>query len=256
MYAQLIRQKLSTRQLALGLGLKVGRGGMLRCPFHEDSQSSLKIYRDPARGWYCFGCCRGGSVIDFAMEYYGIGFMPVVERLNRDFKLGLDLKRRLRADQLVQLSREREEEKQLRQRMLQRRAEIARQLNRAQRLCDDAMNEKEELQRMLRLKGDLPQAAAQRLAELEWSLPGLQEDCMKLQYQMEGEEEKAAGGGAAAAGQVSAEAGDAAPDAGCYAAGAGVVTATGGRRAAGAGVAAADAGRCAAKAEVVTAKAA
>jgi len=26
----------------------------------------LHVYADPQRGWYCFGCARGGSIYDLA----------------------------------------------------------------------------------------------------------------------------------------------------------------------------------------------
>lgn len=35
----------------------------MRCPFHEDEHPSLQLYPED---WYCFGCRRGGSVVDFA----------------------------------------------------------------------------------------------------------------------------------------------------------------------------------------------
>jgi len=47
-------------------GLRVGRSGKLRCLFHDDRSPSLHVYREPARGWYCFGCGRGGSIYDLA----------------------------------------------------------------------------------------------------------------------------------------------------------------------------------------------
>jgi hypothetical protein len=47
-------------------GLLVGRSGKVRCPFHEDRTPSLHVYDDPERGWYCFGCGRGGSIYDLA----------------------------------------------------------------------------------------------------------------------------------------------------------------------------------------------
>jgi DNA primase len=34
--------------------------------FHEDRTPSLHVYDDPERGWYCFGCGRGGSIYDLA----------------------------------------------------------------------------------------------------------------------------------------------------------------------------------------------
>lgn len=47
-------------------GLRVGRSGKLRCLFHDDRSPSLHVYREPGRGWYCFGCGRGGSIYDLA----------------------------------------------------------------------------------------------------------------------------------------------------------------------------------------------
>lgn len=47
-------------------GLRVGRSGKVCCPFHEDRTPSLHVYDDPGRGWYCFGCGRGGSIYDLA----------------------------------------------------------------------------------------------------------------------------------------------------------------------------------------------
>jgi hypothetical protein len=47
-------------------GQAVGRSGKTRCPFHDDRTPSLHVYEDPGRGWYCFGCGRGGSIYDLA----------------------------------------------------------------------------------------------------------------------------------------------------------------------------------------------
>lgn len=54
-------------------GRRVGRSGKVRCPFHDDRTPSLHVYRDPARGWYCFGCGRGGSIYDLAASLWGRG---------------------------------------------------------------------------------------------------------------------------------------------------------------------------------------
>lgn len=51
----------------------VGRGGKLRCPFHDDHSPSLHVFEEPERGWFCFGCGRGGSVYDFAALLWGSG---------------------------------------------------------------------------------------------------------------------------------------------------------------------------------------
>ena len=47
-------------------GQHVGPSGKIRCPFHDDQTPSLHVYEDPERGWYCFGCGRGGSSYDLA----------------------------------------------------------------------------------------------------------------------------------------------------------------------------------------------
>jgi hypothetical protein len=52
-------------------GLRVGRSGKLRCLFHDDRSPSLHVYPEAGRGWYCFGCGRGGSVYDLAALLWG-----------------------------------------------------------------------------------------------------------------------------------------------------------------------------------------
>jgi len=47
-------------------GQRVGRSRKVRCPFHEDRTPSLHVFAEPERGWYCFGCGRGGSIYDLA----------------------------------------------------------------------------------------------------------------------------------------------------------------------------------------------
>jgi hypothetical protein len=54
-------------------GLRVGRSGKLHCLFHDDRSPSLHVYPEPDRGWYCFGCGRGGSIFDLAALLLGRG---------------------------------------------------------------------------------------------------------------------------------------------------------------------------------------
>jgi hypothetical protein len=55
------------------VGQRVGTSGKVRCPFHDDRTPSLHVYEDPLRGWYCFGCGRGGSIYDLAALLIGRG---------------------------------------------------------------------------------------------------------------------------------------------------------------------------------------
>ena len=91
MMAEEIRQRVSVRSWLERSGVPVDRKGFALCPFHGDHDKSLKCYDDPARGWHCFGCGRGGSVIDLCMLWHGISFRQAVVRLNDEYRLGLPL---------------------------------------------------------------------------------------------------------------------------------------------------------------------
>jgi len=52
-------------------GQTVGRSRKVRCPLHEDVTPSLHVYPDARRGWFCFGCGRGGAVYDLAAALWG-----------------------------------------------------------------------------------------------------------------------------------------------------------------------------------------
>lgn len=52
-------------------GRAAGRSGKVRCPFHDDGTPSLHVYPDAQRGWFCFGCGRGGTVYDLAAALWG-----------------------------------------------------------------------------------------------------------------------------------------------------------------------------------------
>jgi DNA primase len=52
-------------------GLAVPRQRKVHCPFHDDHTPSLHVYEDARRGWFCFGCGRGGSIYDFAALLWG-----------------------------------------------------------------------------------------------------------------------------------------------------------------------------------------
>lgn len=86
--ADIIKNTVSAEQVAALYGIAPGRNGFAVCPFHPDKDASLKLYPG-TRGWTCFGCHRGGSVIDFEMHATGEGFIQSVRSLND--KLGLHL---------------------------------------------------------------------------------------------------------------------------------------------------------------------
>jgi hypothetical protein len=55
-------------------GIKAQPGQKIACPFpdHEDHTPSLHLYGSAERGWYCYGCRRGGGVYEFAACFAGL----------------------------------------------------------------------------------------------------------------------------------------------------------------------------------------
>ncbi len=73
-------------------GLDVPPGRKVRCPFHADDTPSLHVYADAERGWFCYGCLRGGSVYDFAAQLWLTGQSPATPLRGEQF---LAVRRRL-----------------------------------------------------------------------------------------------------------------------------------------------------------------
>lgn len=82
-----LKQEVSVQRLAEARGVKLRKSGdslIGLCPFHEDSEPSLRI--DPKKNiWHCMGACnQGGSVIDWVMKADGVSFRHAVEILLAD----------------------------------------------------------------------------------------------------------------------------------------------------------------------------
>lgn len=78
-------------ETVIGLYGYTARHRKMVCPFHGDKNASLQIYENNGRhnGWHCFGCGKGGSVIDFVMEHDGCDFITAVKAIDRALGLGL-----------------------------------------------------------------------------------------------------------------------------------------------------------------------
>nr|WP_321485491.1 CHC2 zinc finger domain-containing protein [uncultured Draconibacterium sp.] len=59
-----IKQRLSILTVLNHYNLEPDRHQMLKCPFHEDDQPSLKIYTE-TNTFNCFGCNTNGDAIEF-----------------------------------------------------------------------------------------------------------------------------------------------------------------------------------------------
>lgn len=89
-YAEQVKDAVSVRDAAISYGIKVDRRGFALCPLHREKTASLHIYSND-RGWYCFGCHEGGSVIDLVQKLFGLSFMDAIRKLDEDFHLNLQI---------------------------------------------------------------------------------------------------------------------------------------------------------------------
>lgn len=55
------------------------RGGMGRCPFHDDRNASMSMQK--YNRWMCFSGCGGGDSIDYYMKTRGVSFTQAVRAL-------------------------------------------------------------------------------------------------------------------------------------------------------------------------------
>ena len=85
MNAEIIKSVLSMRQVAARYGYDPDRTDCIKCPFHNDTHPSLRIYSEPGRGFYCYSCGAGGSVIDFVMRLFRINYKQALLRIGSDF---------------------------------------------------------------------------------------------------------------------------------------------------------------------------
>lgn len=111
MSANLIKSTISMRDIADKYSLEVNRSGFMCCPFHNERTPSLKIYKEASRGFYCYGCGEGGTVIDFVMKLFQINFSQAIVRIGSDFGLNVSNKRPNNRE-LLKLKKDRAERKQ------------------------------------------------------------------------------------------------------------------------------------------------
>lgn len=70
------------RRLTIESMLNAKAGTSIVCPLddHADTDPSFRIHGGD-KGWYCYGCTRGGSVIDFVMHRDGIDHKAAIRKL-------------------------------------------------------------------------------------------------------------------------------------------------------------------------------
>ena len=114
--ANKIRTSLSMRDIADKYSLVVNQAGFATCPFHSDKTASLKIYPSN-KGWHCFGCGEGGSVIDFVMKLFDMRFLDTCKKIDDDFGLKIiEQQRNKTLDKLAIMAAKKQKAKEAHQR--------------------------------------------------------------------------------------------------------------------------------------------
>lgn len=80
----------------------LGDGGQIPCPWHADTDPSLKIYDD---GYYCFGkCARQFTVIHLVMKEMDLPFPAALDWIEKNFGVDTTIaapqKERIQAEQM------------------------------------------------------------------------------------------------------------------------------------------------------------
>jgi DNA primase len=82
---------------------ELGSGKKIRCPLHKEKEASFS-YDAEKNLWHCFGCGKGGSVIDLVMELENLDYIEARKRVADigGIKLGEISKQDLERDELEQ----------------------------------------------------------------------------------------------------------------------------------------------------------
>ena len=84
---QTVKSAITVRQVGEMYGMEPDRHGMVCCPFHSDSDPSMKL-NDTY--YYCFGCRANGDAIDLTAKLFDLNPRQAAEKLASDFGLDPD----------------------------------------------------------------------------------------------------------------------------------------------------------------------
>lgn len=85
-----VKEAVSMNQVAEYYGFRINGKGLCKCPFHNDTNPSLKIYPN-GKGFYCFTCGTGGDQIKFAALYRGIRNEEAAKELAAAFQIPIQI---------------------------------------------------------------------------------------------------------------------------------------------------------------------
>lgn len=74
----------------LGINVKQrGNAGWALCPLHGERGHASLCFYSGSKGWYCYGCHKGGDAVRFYQEYLGLEPLEAAYQLAQDFGLAV-----------------------------------------------------------------------------------------------------------------------------------------------------------------------
>ena len=83
-----LKKSIPVPDAAAQYGMEISKNGMVRCPFHNDSNPSMKLNDDY---YYCFGCGADGDVIDLTAALCGLSKYHAARKLSQDFGVDYEI---------------------------------------------------------------------------------------------------------------------------------------------------------------------
>ena len=72
----------------LGINVKQrGSSGWALCPLHGEREHASLCFYSGTKGWYCYGCHKGGDAVRLYQEYLGLDALDAARQLAQDFCL-------------------------------------------------------------------------------------------------------------------------------------------------------------------------
>ena len=81
-----IKSEVGVKEVISTFYMEPDKYNKVKCPFHNDSNASLSIDVDNNR-WKCFGCGKGGDIIDFVSELKGIDCLTATKLIADTFHI-------------------------------------------------------------------------------------------------------------------------------------------------------------------------
>lgn len=85
-------REVSSLDAAIRLGINVkqrGASGWALCPMHGERGHASLCFYSGSRGWYCYGCHKGGDAVKLYQEYLGLDALDAARQLAQDFGLAV-----------------------------------------------------------------------------------------------------------------------------------------------------------------------